>query len=359
MKKRSVFLVIAGVLSAILFNTAMGAVVAMAVDVQPVYGAIAANGIGIGIGIMHFATQSQSIGNYAYAGLVREVWLAELMQKFRPNPAWLVKARSLSAYVDNGYLNLAEAGVDPDVILDYDGSAPIPLASGDDTPLAIPMRRLSTYKDRILSNRQATRSYDIRKDRVARHNKTLETYRLRYAGTAFSPSADGANTPVLATTGVADGNGFKAIKLNDIIDLHGKMRELDITDDLVLVLNSKHMAQLRKEDAALFKGFTGQQFTTEGFPLLGFTAFESNSTATYNKSTGARKAWLAAAAPSTDTISSFAFVGGEVGYANGTLQFFSKDADPDYQADEFNFAQQFQAVPMRNKGIGAIYTYGS
>lgn len=353
MKKRSVFFTIAALFSAVVFNTAMGAGVAFAVGANPFVGALATNVVGVAIGAI---SQTPAVGNLLTAGLVKEIWLAEVMQKFRPNPAWLTKARDLSAYVDNGNLNLAEAGVDPDVILDYDGSSPIPVMTGDDTPLSIPMRRLSTKRDRILSGTQATRIYSIMRDRVARHNKTLEEYRLRYAGTAFSPSANGANTPVLATSGTADVNGFKAMKLNDIIDFHAAIRALNITDELILVLNSTHLGQLRKEDVALFKGFTPQQFTTEGFPLLGFTAFESNSTATYNKTTGARKAWGAAAAPSTDTISSFAFVGGEVGYANGKTQFFSKEADPEYQADEFNFAQQFQAVPMRNKGIGAIYT---
>jgi hypothetical protein len=107
MKKRSFFTAIAALFSAFAFNAVMGSGIAYAVGASPVIGAAVLNIVGIALGS---TGQVPTPGNLLTAGLVKEIWIAEVMQKWRPNPAWLGKARDLSAYVTNGFLNLAEAG---------------------------------------------------------------------------------------------------------------------------------------------------------------------------------------------------------------------------------------------------------
>ena len=92
--------------------------------------------------------------------------------------------------------------------------------------------------------------------------------------------------------------------------------------------------------------------------LAGFRIYRFRGDAVYNKSTGVKKAWGAAATPATDTVASFAFVNEEVMKAMGTTDMFyrAKAENPEHRADVMGFQQHFLAMPMRNKYTGAIYS---
>lgn len=351
MKKVSILF---AVIQAFAFNAIMGATLSVAVGVPPMFGAVGFNVLGVAQNIIG-AGQAQS--TYLFAGLQREIWLAELMQKFRPDPAWLKEARDLSAYVQNDIINLADAGADPGVIINYDGTYDIPVASTEDTPKTVQLFNMSTEQDQIKWSATQTRAYDIMTDRVGRHKDTLEVTQLRLASYGIAPLENSASTPVIATSGSVVG-GFKAITLNDIIDLNTKFSNEDMNPNGVtpiLVLNPQHLNALAKEDKQLFKQFVGIDMA-QGFDLFGFKAYKSTVTPLYNKTTGVRKAYGAAAAPSTDSIASFAFLPKEAGVAKGTLDMFIKNADPTRQSDFFNFAARFFAGSLRGKGLGAIYS---
>ncbi len=353
MKKVSALII---VFASLAFNSVMGAGLALAVGAPPIFGVVGLNALGVIQNVIS-STGAVQYQGFVLAGLNKEVWLAELMQKFRPNPAWLKEARDLSAYVNNDTINLADAGADPGVIINYDGTYDIPVAATEDTPKTIDLYNMSTEQDQIKAALVKTRAYNIMQDRVQRHNDTLEATSLRLAAYGIAPVSDAALTPVLATSGAVVG-GFKAITLNDIIDLNTKYSNEDMNPNgikPILVLNPNHLAQLAKEDKDLFKQFVGIDMT-DGFDLLGFKAYKSTVTPLYNKTTGARKAYGAAAAPATDTIASFAFLPKEAGYAKGTMEMFLKQADPQRQSDFVNFAVRFFAGSMRNKGLGAIYS---
>jgi hypothetical protein len=351
MKKISI---LAAVMFAALFNTVSGAVIAVAVGAPPIFGAIGMNGLGVAQNVISQYGYSQSMP-FFFAGLNREIWLAELMQKFRPDAAWLKEARDLSAYVNNDIINLADAGADPGVIINYDGTYDIPVADTEDQDILIQLYNMSTEQDQVKASLQKTRPYDIMQDRVGRHNDTLTATQMKLAAYGIAPVSNSQFTPVLETSGDGDGS-FLAITLNDIIDLNTKFSNENMNPTGVkpiLILNPVHLNQLAKEDKALFKSYVGITME-DGFDLLGFKAYKSTVTPLYNKSTGVRKAYGSLAAPSTDTIASFAFLPKEAGYAKGTMDAFVKKADPARQSDFVNFAVRFFAGSMRAKGLGAI-----
>ncbi len=364
--KNSYFFLITGILGAILFNTFIGFGIATAAELNPGYCAAAVNGVallptafkiiapmcGYTIDLERF---NHLLGTgHLLAGLNREIWLAELMQKFRADVSWLKEARDLAAYVMNNMINLADAGADPGVIVDYDGVDPIPVADTEDTPIAIGLKRFSTERDRISAALQAERNYSIRADRTQRHVMTLEQAILLYSAIQFAPAADGEMTPLFGTSGTTV-NNFKNLKNNDVIDLSTRFNVANANNGTkILVLHPTHFGHLQKEDVDLFKNFTPEQLQ-QGFPLHGFKTYISTATPTYNYDTLAKKAYAAVAA-GTDTIASFAFLAGEVGRAKGEMYAFTKEADPTYQSDEINFMVRFIASAMRNKGIGAIYS---
>ena len=87
------------------------ALLLFAVILAPVAG-MAALPISIGTSLIFAPTHG-----VALAGLNREIWLAELMEGFYADDLFLSECRDLSPFVDNDIINLAEAGVNPEVII--------------------------------------------------------------------------------------------------------------------------------------------------------------------------------------------------------------------------------------------------
>lgn len=123
-------------------------------------------------------------------------------------------------------------------------------------------------------------------------------------------------------------------------------------DDRYLTLDSRHLADLIRFDLKFFGNITdivnGQLKKFASFNIL---AYSQN--AKYNIETLEKKSFGAVGAV-TDTYSSFAFVGGEVMKADGTIEMFERLKDPEYRGDIVGFGKRFLAMPIRNKGISAI-----
>ena len=66
-------------------------------------------------------------------GLNKEIWLPDIIEQFIPQTSFVNEARDLDAWTDNGFLNLQEAGVNPDVIVN-NSVWPIPIVRREDIP---------------------------------------------------------------------------------------------------------------------------------------------------------------------------------------------------------------------------------
>ena len=51
------------------------------------------------------------------AGLAKEVWINQLTKKFYPDSSFLNYTKDFSSLVENDAINMADAGVDPDVLI--------------------------------------------------------------------------------------------------------------------------------------------------------------------------------------------------------------------------------------------------
>ena len=341
---------------AIAFNFFTGGAMAMAVGVPILAGGFVINGAAIVANVAaQFSTAQQVSQPHFFVGLAKELWLAELMKKYRPDPAWLQEARDLTMYCENDVLNLADAGADPGIIINYDGTYDIPVAVDEDTPVSITLKTISTEQSQIKWNAQRTRAYSIMADKTERHFFAMQDGMLKLGAYGIAPLQNSANTPVISTSGAVVG-GVKSIKIDDVIDLKTRFLNLDVDLDkgLILVLNPTHLAALQKEDKTLFKDFV-EQAPGKSFNLLGLKTYITTVTPLYNNATGVRKAYGAVAA-GTDTICSFIFVKNEAGYAKGTIAPFLRQADTTRQSDFVNFAHAYFAGSIRNTGIGAIYS---
>jgi hypothetical protein len=123
----------------------------------------------------------------------------------------------------------------------------------------------------------------------------------------------------------------------------------------VLVLDSQAQEQLRALDRNLFhQMFDHTQAGAPGF-LYGFKVYAYENLPFYNGST-AKKAYGSAFGSGDRYTRVLAFQKDEVMKAVGTLDMFERLRDPDARGDIIGFQQRFLALPVRNKGIGAIVT---
>ena len=77
------------------------------------------------------------------AGLNKEIWLPGIEEQFIPDTSFVAEGRNLDAWTDNGFLNLQEAGVNPEVI-ENNEVWPIPIVRREDIPHKLEMKRFDT-----------------------------------------------------------------------------------------------------------------------------------------------------------------------------------------------------------------------
>ena len=294
------------------------------------------------------------------AGLLKEIWIAQLLETYDQVPSFLnvPGISDMSAFVNNNTINLAEAGIDPDDLVN-NTAYPVAVNERTDTPLALPLDYFDT-ENTVVRNAVAVQlAYNKMESVIRRHRQALVNKTAGKASHAITPQADGTFTPVLPTTGGNNGNSIKLITEADIFLLAERFDDIDAPEgERYLTLHSKHWNELVRNSETLkeqrYRSTLGV-INRDFMELAGFKILKYRSEAVFNKNTGEKVAYGAAAAPATDTISSFAFVASEVMKAMGSTEMFDRLNDPEERGDIVGFQQRFLSMPLRNKYIGAIY----
>lgn len=288
------------------------------------------------------------------AGLNKEIWLEEILEGFYADDMFLYECRDLSPFVDNDILNLAEAGVDPDVLIN-NTTYPIPVAERNDAPLALEIDTFDTENTMVKNADKAELKYDKLASITRGHKNSLRMKIMEKAIHAIAPSANGTFTPLLQATGTDNGNGLKRLKWADVRNLQKQFNNAEMpAEGRIIILSQQHLEDLELEDLDRFNKVMDKGVIC-GFKMY---ALADKRLPRYNRTTGAKVAFTAAAAPATDTTASVAFHKDEVGRAMGTTQMFHSKApdDPIYRRDVIGFQQRAMVIPIRNKGIAAIYS---
>ncbi len=302
------------------------------------------NPFAVGAAVTGLSFVNPGVKGALFVGINKEIWLPEIKEGFFPDDSFLKEARDMSAFVENDKINLAEAGVTPNVLIN-NTTYPIAVSQRTDVPIALELETFDTENTLIRNIEKAELSYDKRQSVIFGHKQALRLEFSKKAAHAYAPASDGTLTPVLPTTGTAGSMTF-----DDILDLYKRFNEVDIpAQGRVLVLHPTHEAELRKQDYKLFK-----EMLTTG-DLWGFKIYRFSQTPIFDKTTGAKKAF-GAAPGANDTISSIAFQKDEVMKAIGTVDMFAKEKDPLERGDIIGFQMRALALPIRNKAIGAIYS---
>ena len=294
--------------------------------------------------VMSFVPQ----GNVMMA-IAPQIWIDKIMEGFYPKDDFLMASIDMTELVDYNTINMAEAGADPNLLID-NTIYPIAAAVRADGPLSVTLRTLDTDSTIVRNLEKKETSYNKMESVVRSHRNTLRKGSIKLAAYHWAAASNGTYTPVMASSGALF-NGYKRLQFEDILTMRAKLVALDIDITRVnIMLNPMHEADLMYQDMKAYK-----TMLTDG-RLWGMKVFVNSQTPIFNASTGVKVAYGAAAAPATDTIASTLWVTDEVMKADGSVDVFAKYNDPDQKGDVINFQKRFIALPLRSKGLGAIYS---
>lgn len=282
--------------------------------------------------------------------IATEIWIDAIKEGLIPNDSFLSRSVDMSEHVDHNKINLAEAGVDPEVLID-NTVFPVPAAQREDSPLELPLHTFDT-KNTIVRNIEEKESAYSKIDSVVRsHRNALRKKMSAYAAHNWTPNENSVFTPVLATAGAVNKSGYKALSFNDILHMEMKFRELDVDmGSLVAVLSPMHLADLMAEDMKLYREVLA------GKKLFSFDLFTFSNLPKFDSTTLKKKAFGAAVDAAKDAPSSLFYADTEVMRAMGDTELFVKYKDPGERGDVLGYQQRATALSIRGKYMGAVYS---
>jgi hypothetical protein len=292
------------------------------------------------------------------AGVAQEIWIDQLMEPFYKEASFLDFAQDMSQFVSYNTINLAEAGVDPVVLVNND-TYPVPTVQREDSPIAIPLDTFDTENTVVRNVEEMESSYDKMESVIKGHRRALRVQSLRRAAHAYAPQATGEWTPIVDATGdVRDDTSRKKLKRADLSRMMTKMRLLEGEGTFVAVLHPYHLEDLRNEDTTFNNKYVDYGGGTLVSKLEGFVIIEYGKTPTYTGG-GVKRAYGSVPVPTTDCYSSFCFMQDEVMKADGSVEMFSEIKSAKERGDVVGFQKRFKALPIRNKYIGAWISKGA
>lgn len=279
----------------------------------------------------------------------KQIWIDMILEGGIPDASFLSRSVDMSPLVDHNKINLAEAGVEPEVLFD-NKVYPVAVVSREDIPLEIALHTLDT-KNTVVRNIEAMElAYDKMASVTRGHKNALHRYRARLAAHNWCPQKNTATTPVLATAGPKNRANLKAASFEDFLFLAAKYKGMDVDISRVTVaLCPAHEMDLMVEDKKLYKSII------ESGKLFGMNLFSSSSLPYFNASTGEKVAY--GTEPGiTDTQASIIYCEDNVMRAIGDTEVFVEYKSPTERGDILGYQQRFTALPINGKNLAAIYS---
>lgn len=284
--------------------------------------------------------------------LNKQVWIKQILEGFYPDDSFLQKVVNYSEFVENDRLHIPSAGIDPNVLIN-NTTYPIKTVDRSDGDNEIELDKFETENTIIRRPEAIEYSYSKLESVIRQHRATLRKSVAMKAIHAYAPGEDTSETPVVTTTGLAGGGNRKRLTFEDILTLKERFDDAEIPlEDRYIVLHPKHVSDLLLEDLKLFKDITSIK-DGEPFKFAGFGFYSFSQMPTYQSINGVLKKIPFANEKSTQ-FASVAFYAKEVMKADGETFMYSSVDDPKERGTIVGFDKRFVALPIRQKGIGAI-----
>ena len=325
-------------LTALLFNSAVGVTFASMLGASPTTGAVFANVAGAFLGMAKEGVTGLR------AGVLTEVWTGELVKHLRNflEGSWLDGIPDQSSIVNNDVINLVEVGVDPDVLIN-NTTYPIPLQALDDKDIAISLDKFQTKVTPITDDELYALSYDKMARVKESHGYAINDAKFTKAAHALCATKNTATTPVLKTSGEQDPTtGRLRLTPNDLVEMKRALDELKVpSEGRRLVLCPDHVNDLLLVSQNFREQYNIDRNTGRVGMLYGFEIYEYGNNPVYT--TAGEKKAVGATAEAGEFQCSFAFYKQRVFKATGSTKMYYSEAagDPEYQRNKINFRHYF------------------
>lgn len=332
---------------ALLFNCMMGVTLGAAVGLDPVIGALGANGIAC------VASLFPAQGGILREGVLVELWTGELIKKLREglNGSWLDGIPDASSVVENDVIHLVDVGVDPDVLVN-NTTYPIEIQELEDGDKAISLDKFQTKVTPITDDELYALSYDKMARVKESHGNAIND--TKFAKAAHSICASGI--PVVKTSGSVDeATGRKKLTIADLIALKAKLDKKSVpATGRRLVLCPDHVNDLLGVSESFTRQYNLDPVNGRVGRLFGFDIYEYADTPVY--SADGTKQSLGTAEGSGKFHCSFAFWTGRIFKATGSTKMYFSEAknDPQNQRNLINFRHMFIALPKKADAMAVL-----
>ncbi|MCZ2128850.1 MAG: hypothetical protein LC109_01130 [Bacteroidia bacterium] len=345
------------ILTGLLMCVLTGGLIAMLFNIEPTIPILGCLGLSLAMG---YAGRNQlKEKGILRAGLLREVWLSEMTERFFDDDSFLQDGKDWSPWVENDAINLADIGVAPNVVINRT-VYPVPATIRTDGVINLPLTNYSTDSTIHRRIEQIALAYDKRKSIIDDHKSVLVEKIGEHGIYNISPEKNLTKTPVFKTSGGVSGlTGNKIMTSDDIVKMAiawdnlkypSVGRTLVVPPDMFwefVSTNPTIKAQAERNG----QGGAGTGVWVE---WMGFTIRPRVTTSYYNKTTLIKNAW-GAAPTANDKKSAIAYIKQKsFGKALGAMHMFATIDDPDQQGDKINFLTTAIVLPVKQEMLGAI-----
>ena len=290
------------------------------------------------------------------SGVYKEIWTGEVVKRFTKDTSFLSTLSDRSDLVDNDVIHLVDFEGNVEVLIN-NNTYPIATVDFTDDDIPLALDKFDTKNTPISDDVLYAISYNLMEQVAQAHADALREKMALKAIHAICPSANGAKTPVIATSGGTDGgaNPRKKFAKADLIALNERADLADIPkEDRILVLDPRHVAQILDFEQSFRDQYTNIQ-AGKVLNLYGFQVYEFNGTPTFTN-LFVKKAFGAAAAPATDCYASVFYQKSRVFKSIGSTTMYYSEAStqPELRRSVVGFRQRFIALPKKLEALGAI-----
>lgn len=288
-------------------------------------------------------------------GLFPEVWTGEMVKAFRHDDqaTFLSRISDYSQYAENDVIHLVDVGADPDVLVN-NTTYPIDVQELPDQDIAISLNKFQTKATKVSDDELYAIKYDKMASVIERHKAKINETKYDMAVHALAPQGSTTLTPIVATTGEADGTR-KRVSRTDIINLKKAFDALKVpTTGRILVLCSDHVNDLLSVDQKFADQY--YNYTTGKIAnLYGFEVYEYSNCPYFAAATQTKKAF-GSVPVAGDYQASVAFYAPRMFKAMGTTTTYMSEAknSPTTQSNLVNFRHYYIVLPKKQEAIGAI-----
>ncbi len=334
--------VVCSMLVAVTFNAAAGATLAVAAGWAPGAGAVAGN-------VAALALQGVASEGVMRVGVLREIWIGEMIKAFRtPSESlgWMDRIRSYNQYVNQDVIHFVALGGDPNVLVN-NTTYPLAITALTDADKPISLDKFTTEATAVTDDELHAASYDKMASVLERHREALREKIAQRGIHAIAPDKEGTDVPVIKTTGASDGVR-KKMTYADLLTLKRQFDKMGVPGkDRVLVLCSDHVNDLLETEQKFKEHYNINQTDGKICRMYGFDIYEYDGAPYYTMSTGKKLGWGAVPA-ATDARASVAFYAGRMMKAYGSTEFYHSDAknDPLNHRSLVNFDQYGICLPL-------------